>query len=371
MNFSMKKPPIINNQQRSYKRSLNLHLALIIVSIVAVFTRGLTITGEATGWQVNESFKALLMLAVGALFSVVIELFYALSEGKSEDFRQYKRWVDPINTGLLIALLLPTTTPIYVLLLAVFVGVYIGKLVFGGYGYYIFNPVLVGVLFVSISFGSNGSGTGFFDYLTATPLMQLKAVLTEGTSLDFSITQLLIGNYEAIAIGSTSIIILALAMTYLIITKVIDVRISGVYVLTIVVISSIIGFVNFGGATLAYVLVNLMTGLTMFGAVFLVAESVSSPTSREAKLIYAVIVAIMTMLVRVVGSATEGVVFAVLLGNMITPYINRTVTTSNRSFLIKTSIVLVVLVLIVGFTLGFIVQGRLIELFTVLVGGAF
>ena len=78
------------------------------------------------------------------------------------------------------------------------------------------------------------------------------------------------------------------------------------------------------------------------------------------------------MLVRTVGSAIEGVIFAVLLGNMITPFINRTVTLSNKKTLIKTSIILAVIVFVVGVTLGFIVQGRLIDAFneaTAFVGG--
>lgn len=356
MNYTMKKPPIKTNQQRSYKRSLNLHISLLIVSVVAIVTRGLIPVAEDASWAPDQLFKTFLMLAVAALFSVIIELLYSLSEGTVTDFSEYRRWIDPINTGLLIALLLPTSTPIYVLVLAVFVGVYVGKLVFGGYGYYIFNPALVGVLFANISFDS-------YLVIGDTPLVQLKAVLTDALSLNFNLFDLMIGNYAAYAIGSTSIIVLTLLLVYLVVTKVIDWRISGTFLGTVVVISLIIGYINFGAGALSYTLINLMTGLTMFGAVFLVAESVSSPTSREAKLIYAVVVAIMTMLVRSVGSAIEGIVFAVLLGNMITPFINRTVTLSNKKTLIKTSVILAIIVLVVGVTLGFIVQARLIEAF--------
>jgi electron transport complex protein RnfD len=299
-------------------------------------------------------FQTLLMLLLGAGVSVVIELFYSLSEGTSQEFSTYRRWVDPVNSGLLIALLLPTTTPIYVLVLAVFIGVYVAKLAFGGYGYYIFHPALVGVLFVQVSF------PGVYNELS-TPLMQLKAVFTEAATLNFNLTDLLIGNYQAIAIGSTSILLLAVALVYLLITRVIDYRISGMFLLVMVVLSLMIGFISFGANALAYTAINLMTGLTMFGAVFLVPESVSSPTSREAKLIYATVVALMTMLVRTVGGAFEGIVFAVLLGNLITPYLNRTVTRSNQSTLIKTGIALAVVTLIAGLVLGFLVQNQLAD----------
>lgn len=355
MNFTIKKPPIKYNQQRSYKRSLNLHLALIIISVVAVFTRAFIAVPEGGTWVPDQMFKTLLMLLVAAGFSVIIEIIYAVGEGNANKFNEYKSLVDPINSGLLIALLLPTSTPIYALLLAVFIGVYVAKLIFGGYGYYIFNPALVGVLFVNISFAS---AITYGD----TPLLQLKQAL-EGATLNFDLGALLIGNYEAVAIGSTSIIILVGLFMYLLITRVIDARTSGTFIGSIVVMSLIIGYISFGAGTIPYTLVNLMTGLTMFGAVFLVSESVTSPTSREAKLIYAVVVAIMTMLVRVIGAAPEGVIFAVLLGNMITPFLNRTVTRSNSSTLLKTSLILAVIVVFSAVVIGFILQGRLIDIF--------
>jgi electron transport complex protein RnfD len=366
MNFTIKQPPIKYNQQRSYKRNLNLHVALIVISIVSIFTRAFIAVPEGETWVPDQMFKTFLMLLVAAGFSVIIEILYAIGEGKANKFATYNNLVDPINSGLLIALLLPTSTPIYALLLAVFIGVYVAKLVFGGYGYYIFNPALVGVLFVNISFAS------VITY-GDTPLLQLKAAL-EGATLNFNLLDLLVGNYAAVAIGSTSIIVLTGLFIYLLITRVVDYRISGTFIGTIVVMSLIIGYISFGAGTISYTLVNLMTGLTMFGAVFLVSESVTSPTSREAKLIYAVVVAIMTMLVRVIGAEPEGVVFAVLLGNMITPFLNRTVTRSNKSTLLKTSITLAVVVLFAAAVIGFILQGRLIEIFgtaTTMMGGLF
>jgi electron transport complex protein RnfD len=162
---------------------------------------------------------------------------------------------------------------------------------------------------------------------------------------------------------------------YLCINKVIDLRTSLTFVLSIVLISFGVGFINFGlegGATTMYVFVNFLTGLTMFGAVFLVSETVTSPTSRETKMIYAVIVAVMTMAVRVLGTAVEGVVFAVLLGNMLTPFLNRTVKRSDKNMLIKTSVILVVIVLATSAILGFILQSRLVDVFnaaTIMIGG--
>lgn len=360
MEFTMKKPPIVQNSQSSLKRSFNLHIALIVVSIAAIILKAFTaVPDDATFTALDQAFKVFLMLAVGVGVSVIIELFYALSEGSTKKFESYEGFVDPINSGLLIALLLPTITPIYVLILAVGVGVYVGKLVFGGYGYYIFNPALVGVLFANVSFGSRL-------YVSGTPLELLKKSMSGETYQFENVMELFVGNYEAIAIGSTAAILLVFVMIYLIVTRVIDYRTVVAYLLTVGVISFIAGWVN--GFLVDYVIVNMISGFTLFGAAFLVAEPVSSPTSRETKYIYAVVIGIMMMLVRVLGNEAEGLVFAVLFGNMITPFINRTVKRSNKQGLIKTVSMLAVAVILMGFVLGFLLQNRLIEAFASLGG---
>ena len=361
MNFITKKAPIVNNSQRTFKKLITLHFALIVVSITSVVLKALSNVAE----PLDSAFQAFLMLGVAALVSVIVEVFYAISNKDTSKFESYKGFVEPINTGLIIALLLPAITPIYVLVLSVIVGVYIGKIVFGGYGYYIFNPALVGVLFAQISFGSQLS-------VVNTPLQMLKQAL-EGQTIIFDLKDLLIGNYEAIAIGSTSVILLAIVFIYLLVTKVIDFRISGTFLITVFVLTLGIGFINFYvsgdlSGIFNYVVINMVTGLTMVGAVFLVSESVSSPTSRETKIIYAVVVAILMMTVRTLGKEVEGLVFAVLFGNMITPFLNRTVKRSDKKALIKTLIFSLAFVVFTAVALGFIVQNNAQDL-QVLVGG--
>lgn len=374
MKFITSKPPVVQNSQRTFKRLLNLHFAIILVSIVTVvlsfFVKKpmeyLVVLDEFNlidkyDWVSTTSFayglKTLFMLVIAALFSVVIEVLYAYFEGTLEKFKEYRAYVDPISTGLLIALLLPNHTPIYVLLIAIAVGVYAGKLVYGGYGFYIFNPALVGALFAKLSFA---------DALKApdgSPLGLLNDVMNGGTVEFTNITELLVGNYQSIAIGSTGFILLTLVFIYLVVTKVVDLRISGTYLLSVVILSGIIGFVT--GWGFAFVILNLILGLTMFAAAFLISEPVSSPTSRETKMIYAVVVAIMMMLVRVLGANAEGLFFSILLGNMITPFLNRTVKRSNNQTFIKTAVALLIVLVIAGFIIGFLLQGNLME-----IGGA-
>ncbi len=368
MEFITKKAPIVRNSQRTYKRSFTLHFALIIVAIAAIVLKAYTVVPDGSTYTaLDQAFKVFLMLAAGAFVSIMVELFYSLSEGSTKKFDSYKGFVDPINTGLLIALLLPTVTPIYVLILAVVVGVYAGKLVFGGYGYYIFNPALVGVLFANISFSAQLA-------VGDTPLMLLKRALSGGTFNIDNILELLVGNYDALAIGTTSVILLVIVFIYLLVSRIIDIRISGTFLLSILVMSFGIGFINFYipgnmSGVIYYTLINMITGFTLFAAVFLISDSVSSPTSSETRMIYAVVVAILMMLVRVLGQETEGIVFAILFGNMITPFINRTVIRSDKKTFLKTSLILVFVVLFITIFLGFIVQANLVEIYTSLIGG--
>ena len=360
MKFTTKKPPIVSSPDKSYKRLLSLHIALIITSISAIFMNGFYNVPEEATYNLDQSFTVFGMLVVGAVVAFLVELLYALAEGDTSKFNSYRGFVDPINTGLLIALLLPITTPIYVLVLAVIVGTYVGKLVFGGRGYYIFNPALVGVLFVTISFGSQL----VFDEGVVTPLQGLKQVFTEGASLNLVLKDLFIGNFAEISVGSTSIIALIVMFIYLTLTKVIDLRLAGSFLLTVIFMSFGIGFIlfEFDPTNFAYIIVNLLTGLTLFGAIFLVSESVSTPTSRETKIIFGVTVGLLMMLFRTVSENVEGLIYAVLFGNMITPFINRTVKRSNTKSLRITIAVLAVVVIIATIAIGFMLQGRLIEL---------
>lgn len=365
MKFVTKKPPIVTNNEKTYKRSLNLHIALIVAALGAIILNGLYTypvpDGEIALFSdgLAQSFKVFSMVLLASGFSVIVELFYALSEGDTTKFSSYKGFVEPINIGILIALLLPITTPTYVLALTVLVGVYVGKLVFGGYGFYIFNPALVGVLFAYSAFSSQLALTG------DTPLQLLKLAITENQAFSLSnLNDLLIGNYLSTAVGSTSVILLALLFLYLAVTKVIDLRIAGTYLLTVLFISFGVGFILYADTlqmALAYLVVNLITGLAVFGAVFFVSETVSTPTSRETKIIYAVTVASLMMVFRTLSDNVEGLIYAVLFGNMITPFLNRTVKQSNKKALIKTLVGVVIMVLIITLAIGFMLQGQLHE----------
>ncbi|PAT02058.1 hypothetical protein CI105_04125 [Candidatus Izimaplasma bacterium ZiA1] len=346
MEFTTKKAPIVNNSSRSYKRSLLLHFTLIFVTLVSL---GLQFYVNS----LENAFNALVMVVVSVIVAMTLELFYALGEKNVRKFEQYKGFVEPINIALIIALLLPAATPIFVLILATVIAIYPAKLVYGGSGYYIFNPALVGVLFAQISF-KEALTTAVGDNLT--PLMMLKETMY-GTTHNFDLLQLLTGNYIGLAIGTTCALLLIVSLVYLCISKVVDLKIVFTFLLSMALMSLIIGWFN--GYWINFMIVNLLTGFTLFAATFLISDSVTSPTSRETKILYAVIIALMTMAVRVLGNQVEGIVFAILLGNMLTPWMNRTVKRSSKKSFLTTIAVALVIVILAGVGLGLLSQNMI------------
>ena len=118
MKFITKKPPIVSSPDKSYKRLLSLHIALIITSISAIFMNGFYNIPEEAGYNLDQSFTVFSMIVIGAIVAFLVELVYALSEGDTTKFNSYRGFVDPINTGILIALLLPITTNIFEILIS-------------------------------------------------------------------------------------------------------------------------------------------------------------------------------------------------------------------------------------------------------------
>jgi len=96
----------------------------------------------------------------------------------------------------------------------------------------------------------------------------------------------------------------------------------------------------------------ILTGMVLFAAVFLVSDPVTSPTTRNMKLLYAVIVALVTVMIRFLGNNTEGVLFAILIGNVVTPYMNR----NARSGTVKSFLQTVAIALVITVSTGYVIQ---------------
>lgn len=225
-----------------------------------------------------------------------------------------------VLTGLLLALNLPSNLPVWTVLIGCVVAIGIGKMTFGGLGCNIFNPALVGRVFLLLSFPVQmttwplpmENRMNYLDATTgATTLGQLKMDQISGADVDL-LTQAL--GFTGGSMGEIGAIALLIGFVYLLLTRTITWHIPVAILATVAVFSALIG---------ANVGVQLLTGGLMLGAIFMATDYVTSPMSHTGMIIYGVMIGIITVVIRQWGAYPEGVSFAILIMNGLTPLINR------------------------------------------------
>ena len=224
-------------------------------------------------------------------------------------------------TGILLVLTLPPTLPLFEVVLGSVVAIGIGKQVFGGLGYNIFNPALVGRAFLQVAFPvemTTWVNPFFFriDSVSgATPLggFKFSGDLTPLRDLFFGNTGGCIGETSAILILITGVILLILKMA--------DWRIPLSIIATVVLFSSVLHLAN--PDKYQDPLFYLFSGGLMLGAFFMATDMVSSPITGKGSIIFGTGIGIVVMVIRIFGGLPEGVMFAILFMNSFVPIINR------------------------------------------------
>ncbi len=263
-------------------------------------------------------FYALKQIVVCVAACLAAEYLFVRMRGKSFTLKD----CSAIVTGVILGLSLPGSAPWFVGALAGFVGIGIGKIIFGGVGMNIFNPAMVGRAFVMIAFASlMGAGayenvTGLVDAVSgATPLSALKF-----NDAATGIAPLFLGVTNG-SIGEVSAIACLLGGIYLIYRKTASWQIPVSILLTVVVIAG--GTDLVGGHKGLFLLHHLFAGALMFGAFFIATDPVTSPLTAKGKVIFGVGTGCLIMVIRLFSGYPEGVMFAVLIMNALTPLINR------------------------------------------------
>ena len=223
-------------------------------------------------------------------------------------------------TGLLLALTLPPTLPVTSAILGAVFAIAIGKQVFGGLGYNIFNPALIGRAFLQASFPVSMTTWVLpfkqFDGITAaTPLGQFKF-----SHISTDLLPLLAGNIGG-SLGETSALAVLLGGILLLLLKFADWRIPLSFLGTVFVISG--GFWLIDPVTYANPLFHLLSGGLMLGAFFMATDMVTSPVTYLGSWIFGVGAGTLLIVIRFLGGLPEGVMYSILLMNALTPLINR------------------------------------------------
>ena len=238
-----------------------------------------------------------------------------------------------VLTGLLLAFNLPSNLPLWIVIIGALVAIGVGKMTFGGLGQNPFNPALVGRVFLLISFPVQmttwprplgwHSAMPFVDAETgATPLALMKTAIKEGdASLLGQLPDLwhLAVGYMGGSFGEVSAIALLLGGVYLLCTKTITWHIPVSIICTVAAFSGILYLTLPGAAAPQY---HLLTGGLMLGAIFMATDYVTSPMTAWGQIIYGIGIGLIVVVIRTWGAYPEGMSFAILIMNAVTPLLN-------------------------------------------------
>ena len=236
-------------------------------------------------------------------------------------------------SAIIFTLIMPAGAPIYAVIIGALVGIVLGKLVFGGLGSNIFNPAAVGMVFAKICFGSQYAKfvePTFIPYYTVADVATSPTVLTN--TADSSLNGLIanMGNSNLLdmflgkmygTLGEVYAVTILIGAIYLLIRRSADFRVMLPYLGTFALLSLVagLGFFAVDGKTNPFVftLFSLLSGGVLFGGVFMLTDPVTSPINSPSRIIYAMVAAVSTILIRLFAALPEGVGFSILIANMI------------------------------------------------------
>ena len=272
-------------------------------------------------------WSSLLVLSTSVASCLLVELFITRFL-----FKRPSTIADcsALVTGILLALNLPVTTPWWVVFIGAIVAIGVAKMTFGGLGQNVFNPALVGRVFLLISFPVQmtnwNSAPGFIadGFTGATALGAVKEHVNGGGSLmeldNMNYCDMLFHNIGGSA-GEISAIAILLGFAYMLIRGVIKPYITLSILMTVAVFSGICWGID--PTRFTDPLFNLLTGGVLLGAVFMATDYVTSPMSKTGGIIFGIGIGLITMLIRYFGAYPEGVSFAILIMNSVVPLLNK------------------------------------------------
>ncbi|KAB3529092.1 RnfABCDGE type electron transport complex subunit D [Alkaliphilus serpentinus] len=289
-------------------RKVLLSLIPIIVGAVFFF-----------GW------RTLLLMLVVTVAGILTEAIFKRRQNK-------KISEAVIVTSVLFSLTLPVATPFWVAIIGIIFGVAFAKEVFGGFGHNIFNPALAARTFIYVCFpeyltvrwniAASSFPGGFTRYITpavdavsgSTPLLSLRQ-----SGIITSLQQLLFGNASG-SMGETSGALILLGAIILILTKTIDWKLMLSPTVGFVATSSILTLIGVNNAPSP--VFGLLSGGFLFASVYFITEPITAPKNSSAKILYGLLIGMITILIRVFGIFVEGVMFSVLIMNSFAPIID-------------------------------------------------
>ena len=289
--LSTSSSPHIRNQVATLNIMYDVAIAMIPASAYGIYQFGI---------------KAALVLLVSVLSCILSEYVFEALMGKTVTVSDGSALV----TGMILGLNMPPAIPLWIPFLGGLFAIIIVKQLYGGIGQNFMNPALAARCFLLISFAGQMTTYTYHDAVVSpTPLASLKA----GQSVD--LTAMFIGKIPG-SIGEVSVIALLIGAAYMLIRKVISIRIPAAYLITFALFVFI-----FGRQDLSYVLAHLCGGGIIFGAFFMATDYSSSPITKKGQILFGILLGILTGLFRLFGGSAEGVSYAIIISNILVPLI--------------------------------------------------
>lgn len=315
--FTISGSPHIHGDDSTKKIMYGVVIAMVPAILVSVYFFGL------------DAVRVILLSVVACLFFEWIIQKYlikgplTITDGSA------------LVTGILLAFNVPSNLPGWMIIIGALVAIGLAKMSFGGLGKNIFNPALVARVFLLVSFPVQMTSwpkpspisNGLVDVITGpTPLATVKEGLKAGKTMDEMSSDLptnmdyLLGQMGG-SLGEVSALALILGGIYMLWKKIITWHIPVSMLGTVVIFTGILW--GFDSQHFADPVFHMLTGGMLLGAIFMATDMVSSPMTKSGQLVYGFGIGVLTVLIRLWGAYPEGVSFAILLMNAVTPLINR------------------------------------------------
>ncbi len=308
--------PHVHSDRTSQKLMYDVVIALIPVFLVSLYVFG-----------INALIATLVAVISCVLFEYLIQRHILKTNVTITDG-------SALITGILLAFNLPAGIPVWMIVAGSLVAIGIAKLSFGGLGFNIFNPALVGRVFLLVSFpvemtlwpSAIENNTSLVDAVTgATTLGLIKEGLQFGETMTVISTQIpstsdMFLGITAGSIGEISAIALIVGGGFLLIRKVISWHIPITVLATIAVMTGVFWIIN--PEIYANPLIHVLSGGAVLGAFFMATDLVTSPVTKKGMVVFAIGIGIITVVIRLWGSYPEGISFAILIMNAFVPLIN-------------------------------------------------
>ena len=351
MKFIFKPAPHYRSPQSTSGIMRDLTLCLLAVAIFACVYYAMNY-----GTEVAMRVGIMLVASIVAALATEAIWFACTKQNVWEGITGSYGWV----TAIILTLISSVNVSIYGLVICTILAILFGKLVFGGFGQNIFNPAAFGAAVLMSTFA--GSNVDVVSGATPTVAMNSFSWMTSADNVNAIIgnyggtLNMFLGQYVS-TMGSTCALLLLVCMVFLIVRKDIDWQLPVFYIGGVFVLTLLIGLVK--GAGFNYALFHVLAGGVLFGGVFMVTDPVTSPVTIPGKILFALGAAVFTVIFRLRSNMPDGVLYSILIMNMLTPAIDKIFDANqikNASSILKKVLIGSLCFLLVGFGVGAIAE---------------